>query len=346
VDRVTAPPKRKDRFNFRDAIKASEQTRQKRDGEMTTLMTQSNNAYSERDRRKMDLVQLKAAEKSDVRAFQDKLDVLNETIENQKAAANHQAIQEPDPASELSFMAQQVDQDELVTLTAEYETTTQATLALTKMADINALFAEAEKLERENFSLYSYVVDHGATRSRLQEDIDGLELQRDALLAQTQSTEEEQSIVLEHLTEEIQKVDGELNAIRTEKSTNETQFQAVYQEIEAIFNCLNCSWEQAPDGKATTTPANALFCLSTVESIIADFANRVYEATKTQYCMGKSVALPAEPQTQEPATITKHPTVGSKITIAPEKEVPGKVPESNRPLSIEEMIEFLEQQGA
>ena len=35
---------------------------------------------------------------------------------------------------------------------------------------------EAEKLERENFSLYNFVVEHGATRTRLCEEIEGLEL--------------------------------------------------------------------------------------------------------------------------------------------------------------------------
>jgi hypothetical protein len=339
---------RKDRFNFKDAIQSADQTRQKKESEMATLITESNNAYSERDRRKMELARLRAAEKADLTAFDEKVSVLDQTIESQKAAASHQTNdQQLGPAVDSLIVGQQAEQDDLAVLTAQCERANQAALDLCHVRDVCELFAAAEKLERENFSLYSYVVEHGATRARLQEDIDGLELQRDALLAQAASSEDEQSRVLLQLTEEIQRVDGELRAIEDEKAENETQFQAVYREIEAIFNSLKCPWDDAPDGKATTTPGNSLFCLSSIETVIAEMANQVYEKTKIQALTRPEVFTPVPEAPPSPAPdpgllITKHPTVIGRIGLTTDQGGAGRPVESNHPLSLEELRKTLE----
>jgi flagellar biosynthesis chaperone FliJ len=339
---------RKDRFNFKETIKAAGQTRQREDDEMSTLITESNNAYSERDRRKMELARLRGAEKADVTAFEEKVSVLDQTIETQKVAASHQANEQPlEPVADSGLIGQQAEQDELALVTSQYERTTQVALDLCHVRDAAELFATAERLERENFSLYSYVVEHGAARARLQEDIDGLELQRDALLAQTASSEEEQSLVLQQLTDEIQRVDGQLRAIEDEKAANETQFQAVYEEIEAVFTCLGCSWNDAPDGKTTTTPANSSFCLSSIETVIAQMANQVYQKTKME-ALTRPEAFAAPPDPAQPPPVdpappsAKHPVIVSKSGLSPEKEGGLRVVESNKPLSLDELRRSLE----
>jgi DNA repair exonuclease SbcCD ATPase subunit len=331
---------RKDRRNFRDTVKSAGQTRAQKDQEMATLISDSNNAYSERDRRKMDLVRLKAAERTDVKAFEEKLELLNRTIEAQKVAAGHQVGGHPSEAVLDSGLAAQSDQqDDLTAISDQLHNTTQAILEMCHVKDVQELFSEAEKLERQNYSLYKYVVENGAVRSQLQEEIDGLELQRQALIAQTQLDDGEQSKILEKLTAEIQKVAAELQEIQTEKASNEIEFESVYTEIGNIFNVLGCSWENAPDGKTTATPSNSLFCLSQIESAIAEMMKNAYERTRMQ-ALGRGDFKISEYISEEMIEQMKHPST-TVAKIVPDKEITGKFADANRPLTLDEMRRLL-----
>jgi hypothetical protein len=206
--------------------------------------------------------------------------------------------------------------------------------------EVSELFAEAERLERENFSLYSYVVEHGATKMQLQEDIDGLELQREALTAANYENDQEQSAVLEGVTAEIQEVDTELDGIRAEKERNETEFASVYVEIEKIVRLLGCSWSETPDDKSTTTPANAFYCLSIVETAIADMVNAVYERTK-QECVCKDIRPSSFlPEDRTDVTGGRVNPIQSKLVT--DRELASKIGESTKPLTLEELRAMLE----
>lgn len=334
---------RKDRFTFRDVIRNAEIQREKTDQEINNLISTSNEAYSERDRRKMELVRLKTAEKADVKAFEEKLARLNQTIEGQKIAQSHPMNQHaPLPPTNSQIGSQSDQQEELTQLTEQYQVTIQRTLDLLSMQDVPELFSEAEKLERENFSLYNFVVEHGATRTRLCEEIEGLELQKNALLAQADTSEVQQSEQLEHLTSDIQEVDKELAEITAKKEQNEEEFSSVYSEIESIFNMLNCSWADAPDGKATITSSNAMFCLSLIETAIADMVNMIYEKTKLE-CNLRDVVpssfLHEDPTMSQGVVVSRHM---GQTRAAQEKELAGRVADTTKPLSIEEMMAMLD----
>jgi hypothetical protein len=321
-------------------MRAAGQTREKKDQEMATLITESNNAYSERDRRKMDIVHLKIAESTDVRAFEEKLTVLNQTIEAQKVASVYRASGRPSDLVPDSGALSQPDQhDDLTAVTDQLQMNIQVCLDLCKVKDVQELFEEAQNLERENFSLYNYVVEHAAARLELQEEINSLELQKKALNERADSDEVEQSQVLEKLAAEIQRVGTDLDQIWAQKEANESEFESLYTKIGMVFNELGCSWENTPDGKTLTTPSNVLHCLSLIETSIAGMMNTTYEKTKLE-CAARDIKISAFVSDEQ---AQKHPATSSASgRPGPEKELAGKITEANRPLSLEEVRGMLE----
>jgi chromosome segregation ATPase len=332
---------RKDRNNFRGVLKTSETDRGHKDQEMAELIASSNEAYATRDDQKMKLVRLKNAEKQDLTAFEEKLTVLEQQIEGRKLTQSHQVEAQRSPRSiDGTTGGQSEQQEELQTLTDQYQATIQTLLDMARMKEVSELFAEAERLERENFSLYSYVVEHGAAKMKLQEDIEGLALQREALVAQTMESEEGQSAVLEKLTEEIEGVQSDLTRIRAEKEHNEAEFASVYGQIEQIVNLLGCSWEATPDAKSTTTQANAFYCLSLVETAIAEMVNRLYENAK-QECVVKDIKVSNFLAEDRGANLTV-PKPGTQPRFVTDRELAGKVSDASKPLTLEELRAMIE----
>ena len=337
---------RKDRRSFRQVVETTERQKERSDWEIGNLISTSNEAYSERDRHKMELLRLKSAEKSDVKAFEEKLARLNQTIEGQKIAQSA-TLNQPQavPTINSQLGSQAAELEDIQRMTDQYDDTNKKTLQLLGFESVQELFAEADKIERENFSLYNFVVEHGATRTRLQEEIDGLELQKEQLLAQTEDHEIEQSGELEELTVEIQGLDRELKATKAKRQKNEADFASVYSDIESIFQMLGCSWDEAPDGKTTVTPANAMFCLSSIETEIAAMMNQVVSNTKLACGMRDikpSSFLPEDQaQPQPAAVVSRHIT---QTRVVQEKELAGRVADTTKPLSMEEMMAMLNDQ--
>ena len=334
---------RKERFAFKEIIRTAEVQKDREDQEITRLISNSNEAYSERDRKNMETLRLKTAEKTDIKAFEEKLARLNQTIEGQKISQSHPPVPQQPLPSMSSQLGSQLDQDQegLVQMTEQYQIAIDRTLDIMEMKDIEELFDEAERIERENFSLYNFVVEQGATRTKLQDEIDGLELQRDSLLAQREDNELEQSEELQELTGNIQEVDMELADVRHEKEKNMEAFASIYKGIESMFNMLECKWSDSPDGKAGISPTNAMFCLSSIETAVADMMNSVLEKTKLECNLRdiKPLSFIQGGEQSPQATMTRQ-LVTSRVVQ--EKELAGKVADSTKPLSIEEMMAMLE----
>jgi hypothetical protein len=332
---------RKDRNNFRGVLRTAEVDREKKDQQMAELIATSNDAYATRDHQKMRLVRLRNAEKQDLASFQEKLSVLDAQIEGRKLTQGRPVDAQPSLRSGDGTAGTQAEQqEELQNLTDQYQATIQSLLDMSGKKEVGELFAEAEGLERENFSLYSYVVEHGAAKMQLQEEIDGLEMQRESLTVLTFDSEQEQSAVLEGVTADIQAVDTDLEGIRAEKERNETEFASVYVEIEKIVRLLGCSWSETPDDKATTTPANAFYCLSIVETAIADMVNAVYERTK-QECVCKDIRSSSFLPEDRTDVTGGRPTQGQSKLVT-DRELASKIGDSTKPLTLEELRAMLE----
>jgi chromosome segregation ATPase len=329
---------RKDRMNFREVVRRATSTREEKEKKIASLISESNSAYSERDRRKMELVRLRAAEKSDVQAYETRLGLLNEEIDNQRVAQNRPVGQpSADAGSDSNAGPQSERQEELTQLAIQYETAKEKTLQLCGITSVEELFAQAEALERKNFSLYSYVVEHGAQRTKLQEQIDVLDFQLNALQSQLEGTEGQQSVTLVKLTKDIEEVDAELTAIQQQKTDSEVKFTSMYASISEIFNLLGCKWDDSPDGKSTVTPANSMFCLSSIENIVADMIKVVYEQARlSDNLRRENRPSGASDERAEPPTIApKH----SLATLPRQGEREGA---GTKPLSIDEIRDLLD----
>jgi hypothetical protein len=101
---------------------------------------------------------------------------------------------------------------------------------------------------------------------------------------------------------------------------------------------LKCEWEGSADGKAQVTPANAMFCLSTIERHIADVMNIVFEKARMECNLRDIKPSSFLPDERSEVMSRGHP----QSRQIQEKELVGRVADSVRPLSLEEMRSLIE----
>lgn len=328
---------RKNRFVFKDIIRHAEQEKEARDQQMASLISQSNQAYSERDRMKMDLVQLKQAEQEDIKNFDEEYARLSQQIEGHKITQSQPRDQQPTVPSMNSQLGSQSDQAEEITAQTEHlQEMINKTLTLCGFETFEDLISAADAIERENFSLYSFVVEHGATRTKMQDEIDALELQNEKLQSQIHKNDSEQKDDLENLTLDIKNINEDLVESREEAERNEQEAQAVNQEIEALFNELECSWADTPDEHDHVTTVNSMYCLSNIENAMAEMMNSVAEKVKYIYSMRGTTdfsTLVSDNQSDNASMKQMHTRALDKEQI--------KLPDTSKPLSVEEMMALL-----
>lgn len=328
---------RKSRQVFQDIIRHAEQQKLQSDQEMATLISSSNQAYSERDRMKMDLVQLKQAEQEDIKNFDEEYTRLSQQIEGQRITQNRPRDQQPTVPSLNSQLGSQSDQAEEITAQTELlQEKINKTLQLCGYETYEDLLAAADAIERENFSLYNFVVEHGANKTKLQDEIDALELQNNTLQQQIDRNDNEQKDSLENLTIDIKNVDEDLQESIEEAERNEQESQAVNKEIEDLFNELECSWAESPDENTHVTPVNSMFCLSNIEVNMAEMMNSLAERVKYQYSMRGITdfsTLVSGEQSDGASMKQMHTKALDKDQI--------KLPDTSKPLSVEEMMQLL-----
>lgn len=327
---------RKDRTTFRDVIKKAKADRENKEQEIGHLISESNEAYARRDSLKMRLVEIKAAEKESEQAYEERMARLTETIETQKITKVHAK----GPVQPISQASSQIgsssdQQEELTALTESYQSAINETLEILEMKDVDELIKAAESLERENFSLYNYVVEEGAARTALQDEYTTLKAKKERLDEQSQLTEEEQSVVLAKLTEEINETERALAQRKGDFHKQRDEFKVIYAKLEDMFNTLGCSWDDSPDEKSTLTPNNAMWAMSRIEEKMSEVMNQVYDQARIQFAStGQDMKVSAIDETR--SEVAKSPP---HRNIA-DRDLTSKV-ESTRPLTIEELKELL-----
>jgi chromosome segregation ATPase len=274
---------RKDRFNFQQMINKAENERIAKDLEMQKLINESNEAYTERDHLKMSLVEIKNAEKEDINSYEQDMTRINATIDGHKMNLNRPQDANPIDNTTTSQIGSQNDQQEVDTLIENYTNSINRTLESTGKSNLQELFAEAEKIESENFSLFNFVVEHSANRTKLEESISALELQLDSLNAQTAANDIQQAEELTQLTTKVQETELELKNAAEERDKEQASFSKVYEEIEGLFNDLGCNWSDSPDEKSNVTPVNSMWALASIEAVLSELTNQAVQKTKEAY---------------------------------------------------------------
>lgn len=330
---------RKNRNTLRKVIAKTDEASQIQDQEIASLISASNESYSERDRMKMELIRIKAAEQEDIQLFNAELTRLNQTIEGLKLTQNrpHEVSVVPSMNSQIGSSIDQ--QEELVQLTEQYQTAVTQTFDLVGVQNIDELISKADEIERKNFSLYNYVVENGSKRSKLQDEIDALQLQHNSLLAQVNAKDGDQSKRFQDLTNQIATINSELKDTTDLKEKNTNEFNSIYQAIEKMFNYFGCTWDNAPDNSVHVGPMNAMYCLSEIELACSSVISDVVEKAKMIYQIrgqDPKTLLVDEKSDSSQTKLASHISKFEEKDVIKEKNI-----DSNRPLTIEEMRAFL-----
>lgn len=329
---------RKSRASFKEVMGKAQQMIEESDRQMATLISSSNQAYSERDRMKMDLVTLKQAEQEDIKNHEEEIARLNQQIEGQRITQSRPRDQQQTvPSINSQFGSQNDQQEELTIQTDNLQELINQTLQLCGFSSAEELTAAADALERENFSLYNFVVEHGSRKSKLQDEIEALELQHSNLERQIDQKDSEQNDDLAMLTLDIKNVNEDLEEAKEEADRYSTETDAIYQGIQDLFNELGCSWDETPDEHRDVTQINAMYCLSNIESGLAQLMEEVAEKVKYIYSMRGNTDFSTLLANEPPETTSMKQLMHTKPI---EKEQP-KLPESSKPMSVEEMMELL-----
>jgi hypothetical protein len=287
----------------------------------------------------MRLLAIKNAEKEAIAEYDERMQRLVERIDNQKITKGRTAeAQLPISQTPSQIGSSGEQQDELTAITESYQAQNSQILNKLEVSDADELIRTADDLERENFSLYNYVVENGAISAGLQEEVERLTKRRQELEEISEMTEEEQGVKLAQLTEQIESVKGDLAKTKDTYHKERTEFTEIYQKITELFKAIGCSWDGAPDEKTSVCDATAMFALSTIEKQIAHVMNEVFDQARSQIEAGGGEMRPA--QGEEKTEISAGKSTAHLRNVA-ERELANRTQEATRPLTIEELRELL-----
>jgi hypothetical protein len=140
------------------------------------------------------------------------------------------------------------------------------------------LLAEAEQLERENRELYAFIVKHDERRRTFIQDIGRLDKEHDNLVKTQAETEDAKKSRVDELNKHIGMMQDQLGQIQSQKRKDEIEFSVVYSALESLFNALQLSWDDSPDGSMTVTTGNAMFAIGAIEQALGDLMVTIEQA--------------------------------------------------------------------
>ena len=324
--RVQIDQLRKEKSSFNQLIKTTLKEVDSKEQQINKLIRDSNNAYSMRDAKKMELVTLKQAQQEDIQAYEKNMKELDLRMEDEQYVETSDVPKQKAQPSigSQSQVAQDRDGKALEAKTEEMQETINQTLSQTGFQTVEELFAEADRQEQENYSLFNYVMEHSAKKAKLEEEIAAIEMQEVELTKKAEEAEAQQENSIKELSETIVKTDEELKRLQEERAKSEEQFSTIYSEIEKLFNALGCSWDGVPDDKHTVTPYNTTFVLSSIEDVLGPLANDFYMKASLFY-RGAGVIDEIKPST----------TMSQKQVPEVQEK---KIPELNKLMTIEDLL--------
>jgi chromosome segregation ATPase len=160
--------------------------------------------------------------------------------------------------------------EEIVNETDRYQTMIQKILDALQMNSLPEVFAEAERLEKENREMSMFLIENDEIKRNLINEIHALERQHEELSAAREEKEQAQKQKVEKLNADIVRMQEELCELQAQKAKDTTEFSVVYSAVEELFQALRCSWEGAPDGAIGVTGSTAMFALAAIDAAVAE----------------------------------------------------------------------------
>lgn len=263
---VILAEKREQLDNLRKASPPIQDEKQSQPSSPQKTSHENKRSYDEQKEAIQDEIdQLKISNKEAADFYAEKMDELQKTVEEGMEIQSKQSTnQKPDHRT-----------DNLSAQTEMYRDRINKTLKLLNMKSIEEIIAEADRLERENCSLYNFVLEHSANKKKLLEEVEALEAQQEKIIKQEGESEEieEANAGLKEINEQIAEATKEYEEIKKQCDEEEAKYSDIYKEIDELFNLLGCSWDGSPDEMSTVTPLNAMFALTSIESSIQNLTD-------------------------------------------------------------------------
>jgi chromosome segregation ATPase len=324
---------RKQRATFREIMQDSKADGESQYDRIVTMISESNDAYADRDLLKRRLTEVQLAERQIQEEFQENITEITERIEIQRVTKNRPRMADHVMTTSDSQIGSSSDQtDDLAAQTDIMQTAISQTLGALHFPNTDALVKNADQLERENFSLYNFVVESASINFGIQEELEALSKRKEELDSIAQMTDEEQSAHLAVLTKQIASTSEHLTDTQGVFRRETEEFEEIHTKMERLFSLLGGSWADSLDQKPGMSQSNAPFVLSTLESKLASMMDRIFEQASIQY----------EVTGQEFKLVESDHEIGeSKGRTSLGREAFGRQIEHSRPLTIEEIQRLL-----
>lgn len=269
-----------ERQNFNEVYGKLDKEQTRNADNIASLIDQSNKSYTIRDQKKIDLVLLQKEEKQDQAEDEAELNRLNQMIEGQSLLAMHpHAEQAPIPSLSSQSTNQTDQQEELQKEIDTKSSLVNQIITANKCQKLDELFDKLANFENENYSLFNFVVQRGAEKSSLIDEIDALTQRSSELDSNVELTEEQQNAKLKVLAEQMENTEKGLATHSAIKDTNDAQIKKVYESLEELYVTLELPWDGMPDEKKHVTPLNSSYCLTQIENKLAAFMDEVLANT-------------------------------------------------------------------
>ncbi|EAY23663.1 hypothetical protein TVAG_120000 [Trichomonas vaginalis G3] len=329
-----------ERRNFDEVYGILDKEQTRNADNIASLIDQSNKSYTIRDQKKIDLVILQKEEKQDQAEDEAELNRLNQMIEGQSLLAMHPHTEQQPIPSLSSQSTNQTDQQE--ELQKEIDTRSALVnqiITENKCQKLDELFNKLSDLETENYSLFNFVVQRGAEKSSIIDEIDALTQRSGELDANVELTDEQQNAKLKVLAENMEKTEKQIAELSDVKDSNDKSIKSVYDGLEDLYKELDLPWDNSPDEKKHVTPLNAMFCLTQIENKLAEFMDEVLSKTASisvdsrEFSSGGDKRITSQRSILIP-NASKVFDVGADARNGSEKDLLSGV---SKPLSVEEM---------
>ena len=330
---------RKDRIQIDFVRSQKKAIREKADSDLQKLISKSNDMYTERDALKMETVTLKNTEKDDISNFQSEMTRYNQTIEAHKINQNRPIDAQPSIVSTNSTMGSQADQEEspIDAQIKQYIQTINNVLKIGGADTLDQLAEKVDEIERENFTLYSFVVEHSARLAELQQQNQRYVAERDAYIHNAEVEEERQNGFVAEMSSEIKNLEDMIRV--TEEQNNETkhEFEQVYATVESTFKELGCSWEGSPNEGEEISSKNVMFGLSQIEKVVSELADAICERAANLFNEQGKEINPDNKVANEFKSLDLISNTRSSIFKITGASTTTTMLENNRPMTIEEL---------
>ena len=278
---------RKQKIQFNENLNKIQKEEKYKDNEIAKLISESNEYYTDRDRLRMEIVNLKNSEKEDETIHLEEYKRLSNFIDTQGMNLNQNRGDQQAIPSIYSQTGSNQDQIEAITKETDQLTSTfNEILEITNQKTLSELIENFYLLESTNFSLYTYITEQFSFKSNLQEQLIKLEYKQSELYNSEYNNSEIDSKKINNISQEINKLENILNNAKEDKIKNFEKQNLILEQISLL--CKDFEFIDPETSKYyIANDYNYLTCLCLIEGKIVEMMSEVSRRASLQQIISK-----------------------------------------------------------